>query len=154
MSSSVLGFDFSRLKEYRERAGLTQTQLARRAGIHPITICSYEKGKHTARKSTAERIAQALGDIAGIDPRADADLSPISPADSFKIVCPHCGAASFTFSEIPGVEYKCISCSRSFRVDRRGRSYAPDAPARHKAHNGWYRNDDGMMKRNRKRGAR
>jgi len=145
--------DLSRLREYRQAAGLTQAALAQRAGVTPVTICSYERGRVTRpRKSVLERIQKALGDGRGTDTRSKSASGLL--VGSFKIICPHCGAASYTFSEIPGVEYKCISCSRSFRVDRRGRSYVPDAPAGRKAHNAWHRNDDGKMRRNRKRGAR
>lgn len=48
------------LRETREKAGLTMTDLALEAGIEPSLLCLYEKGKRPNRRN-AERVAAALG---------------------------------------------------------------------------------------------
>jgi transcriptional regulator with XRE-family HTH domain len=49
-----------RLQEWRERRQLTQTELARRAGVAPSTVARIELGVHRARHETALRLANAL----------------------------------------------------------------------------------------------
>lgn len=44
----------------RRRAGLTQVELARRAGIRPETLCRLEKGKSMPDTATFNRIHRAL----------------------------------------------------------------------------------------------
>jgi DNA-binding XRE family transcriptional regulator len=44
----------------RLAAGLTQAELARRAGIRTETLSRIEKGKHTPSVSTVEKIERAL----------------------------------------------------------------------------------------------
>jgi DNA-binding XRE family transcriptional regulator len=44
----------------RRRVGLTQTELASRAGIRAETLCRIEKGKSTPDSSTFARIHRAL----------------------------------------------------------------------------------------------
>lgn len=55
--------DFAGLLVFlREKARLTQDGLARRAGLSPRTVSDLERGVHpTARKATAELLADALG---------------------------------------------------------------------------------------------
>ena len=50
-----------RLKEHRERAFLTQADLAEKSGVAETTINRIEKGRHGARISTARKLAAALG---------------------------------------------------------------------------------------------
>ena len=45
---------------HRRRLGLTQVELARRAGIRPTTLNRIEKGKHSAPVGTVEKIDKAL----------------------------------------------------------------------------------------------
>lgn len=53
-----------RLREARQRAGLTQAALGIHAGIDPsvasVRINQYERGRHQPRLSTVERIATCL----------------------------------------------------------------------------------------------
>lgn len=44
----------------RIRAGLSQKQLAARAGIREETLCRLETGKHTASVATVDKISRAL----------------------------------------------------------------------------------------------
>jgi len=46
----------------RIEAGLTQKQLAEKAGIAPETLCRIETGKHRAQTATLEKVAKALGE--------------------------------------------------------------------------------------------
>jgi DNA-binding XRE family transcriptional regulator len=46
-------------------AGLTQRELARRAGIRVETLCRIETGKHTASVPTIDRIDRALRQAGG-----------------------------------------------------------------------------------------
>src|SRR5579884_2802986 len=51
----------SLLRAYRERAGLSQSALARRAGLDPSFINRLESGQRSAERSVAERLISALG---------------------------------------------------------------------------------------------
>ncbi len=51
-----------RLRRARERAGLTQTELAERVGVSRQMVSSAEAGRHTPAVDTALRMAQALGE--------------------------------------------------------------------------------------------
>ena len=59
---SIVG---SRLREARERAGISQKQLGIKAGIDPgvasARINQYEKGKHLPHLATAQQLAKVLG---------------------------------------------------------------------------------------------
>ena len=50
-----------RIREYREAAGLTQTELSSRAGIGRVTLTRIEKGEHSPRTETLTAIARVLG---------------------------------------------------------------------------------------------
>jgi transcriptional regulator with XRE-family HTH domain len=50
-----------RLKEWRERALLTQADLAERSGVAEVTINRIENGRHEPRFSTIRKLATALG---------------------------------------------------------------------------------------------
>ena len=50
----------NRLKEYRERILLSKTELARKAGLSPLTIDRVEKG-FPCRLETKRKILKALG---------------------------------------------------------------------------------------------
>ena len=49
------------LKRCRERALLTQAELAERSGVAEVTINRLERGRHEARFSTVRKLAAALG---------------------------------------------------------------------------------------------
>ena len=49
-----------RLIPERESAGLSQADLARRAGLRPETINRLEKGKHSPDTATVAKITKAL----------------------------------------------------------------------------------------------
>jgi transcriptional regulator with XRE-family HTH domain len=54
----------SKLKSAREAAGLSQSQLAKKAGVSVRTLQEYEQGRKPISKAAAEkvvRIAQAVG---------------------------------------------------------------------------------------------
>ncbi|MBX6772188.1 MAG: helix-turn-helix transcriptional regulator [Chloroflexi bacterium] len=55
-----LGFP-SLLRAFRERAGLSQSALARRAGLDPSFINRLESGQRTADRTVAMRLVAALG---------------------------------------------------------------------------------------------
>lgn len=61
-SVSVVG---SRLREARERLGISQKQLGIKAGLDPSVasprINQYETGKHVPDIQTAQRLAEVLG---------------------------------------------------------------------------------------------
>lgn len=50
-----------RIRELREKAGLTQRQVAEKMGIHWATISQWETGRFIPRESSAARLAEALG---------------------------------------------------------------------------------------------
>jgi ribosome-binding protein aMBF1 (putative translation factor) len=45
---------------HRRRLGLTQVELARRAGVRPETLSRIEHGKHSPSPATVEKIERAL----------------------------------------------------------------------------------------------
>jgi len=49
-----------RLRAYRNRAGLSQEDLAEKAGIHPTYIGQLERGEKNATMETVEKVARAL----------------------------------------------------------------------------------------------
>ncbi|MHB8463659.1 MAG: helix-turn-helix domain-containing protein, partial [Acidimicrobiales bacterium] len=51
-----------RIRALRCRAGLTQDELARRAGTSQPAINRYERGRAVPSAATLERIARACGD--------------------------------------------------------------------------------------------
>jgi transcriptional regulator with XRE-family HTH domain len=50
-----------RLRELRERAALSQEDLAKKAGVARATIADLEANKRPARPSTRRKLAEALG---------------------------------------------------------------------------------------------
>lgn len=50
-----------KLKELREKAFLTQAELAAKAGLTEATVNSLERDKQEARISTVRKLAEALG---------------------------------------------------------------------------------------------
>jgi len=61
-----------KIRKLREAAGLTQIQLAGKAGLPQSHISRLENAEHTATNLTLERIAKALNVTVGdIDPCAD-----------------------------------------------------------------------------------
>jgi transcriptional regulator with XRE-family HTH domain len=48
------------IRRLREQAGLTQEVLARRAGIHRVTLGEIEAGREEPRLDTLRRLARAL----------------------------------------------------------------------------------------------
>ena len=57
------------LQEARRRAGLTQAELARRAGVPQSTVAKIERGRRDPSLSTLERLVRA----AGLEPVAVAE---------------------------------------------------------------------------------
>jgi DNA-binding XRE family transcriptional regulator len=50
-----------RLRDFRTDSGLTQQELAERAGVNRVTIARYETGRQTPRYASLEALADALG---------------------------------------------------------------------------------------------
>ena len=75
------------IKNARNRAGMTQAELAKKCGIATITIRQYESGKREPRMEQLSRIASALGlsvgDLVAQDPAGISGLKSgiISPTD-------------------------------------------------------------------------
>lgn len=57
---SQLVFDFKKLKKTREWLGLTQAELAKKAGVTPAAICQIENGD---RSPSIETMIKILGVI-------------------------------------------------------------------------------------------
>ena len=58
--NNVINKDMTPIRAWREHLGLTQTEIARRLGISQSAYAQQE-AKETVRKSTLEKIANALG---------------------------------------------------------------------------------------------
>lgn len=50
-----------KIKHYRKLSGMTQSELAERSGIHPVTIRKYETNKLIPKTEQIIKIANALG---------------------------------------------------------------------------------------------
>lgn len=50
-----------RVMELREKAGLTQGQVAEKMGVHFTVISRWERGRNIPREASAARLAEALG---------------------------------------------------------------------------------------------
>ncbi|MBA7523034.1 hypothetical protein ES705_15157 [subsurface metagenome] len=51
------------LRKLREKAGLTQPQLAAKLDVHPATIHRWEKGEHVPHRWLLERLSEVLGQL-------------------------------------------------------------------------------------------
>ena len=61
--------DFARIfQEARERAGLTQAEVANRTGIARPNIAAYEAGRREPKASTIERLLKAVGYRLSVEP--------------------------------------------------------------------------------------
>ena len=65
INSAILG---ALVREGREAAGLTQTQLAERIGASRFWVAAFEKGKPSVELGLALRAIQALGLAISIEP--------------------------------------------------------------------------------------
>jgi transcriptional regulator with XRE-family HTH domain len=54
-----------KIVRHRRRLGLSQAELARRAGIRPETLNRIEQGKHSPSVPTVEKIDRALQEAEG-----------------------------------------------------------------------------------------
>lgn len=52
-------------RAWREHLGLTQAEVAERAGISQAALAQMESGEHKPRKATREKLAKALGIAVG-----------------------------------------------------------------------------------------
>ena len=66
-----------RIKMLRENEGLTQVQLAERAGIQPSHLSRIEAGKYAVTFETVQAIAEALGMTVDIIDTRLADLAQL-----------------------------------------------------------------------------
>jgi len=71
INPAVLG---ALVRERREAAGLTQTQLAERIGASRFWVAAFEKGKPSAELGLALKAIQALGLSIRIEPHHDAAI--------------------------------------------------------------------------------
>ena len=55
--------DYKRLRELREKAGLTQEEMARSVGLSVFSYTRYERGKSEPRFTTVVTFARHLGNL-------------------------------------------------------------------------------------------
>lgn len=123
------GFDIKRLKEYRKKARLSQRQLAAKAGINLTQVSWIETGR--TKKSHPATAAKLCAALSACFPGGLPQDGGVYADGLRRAACPHCGAPNCHTLEvcIPGIELQCISCSRVFRLDAKGRAYVPGPPA-------------------------
>ena len=56
-----MGSFAERLKELREKAGFSQAELAKRAGMHLFGVAKLEQGQREPTWATVQALAEALG---------------------------------------------------------------------------------------------
>lgn len=78
----TLPYDANKIRDLRERAGLSLAQLSEKTGRHPESLRNIEKNRKNASRITLARIANALGvpldEITLADEEADAPLKAAS----------------------------------------------------------------------------
>lgn len=131
----------SALFKHRKARGIRQLDLARLAHVAQADLVSFEKGRRLPSIGQAKRIALVLGLKAKalftegfreqskhtgrpVKPYMPPEPVPrpssgLRPADSRRLICPHCGASSYSLCDIPGLAFKCFSCGRAFGMDGR-----------------------------------
>ena len=70
------------MREARHRAGLSQGELARQAGVHPTYISHVERGRRTLGDESLARVADVLGRLGRVPAgrRAGADYKSVEGA--------------------------------------------------------------------------
>jgi transcriptional regulator with XRE-family HTH domain len=71
-----MAIDRPRLREARERKGLTQAQLAERLGVDQAVIAKWESGSREPRVRVAVRLSQALETTANAIWTPDNEAAP------------------------------------------------------------------------------
>lgn len=62
MGGRMIGQTFgARLKQLREQAGLTQVELAKKAGLHQFGVAKLERGERQPTWATVQALCKALG---------------------------------------------------------------------------------------------
>jgi len=127
-SQAESGFDIKRLKELRARAGLSQRQLAERAGINLTQVAWIETGR--TKKPHPKTLAKLAAALSACFESGQSERWGMYADGLRRAACPHCGAPNCHTLEvcIPGIEFFCISCARVFRLDEKGRAYVPAPP--------------------------
>ena len=59
-TSGIRTYHLDRLRQHRNRRGLTQIELSKISGVSRATIARLEAGTHEAYRSTAKKLAKAL----------------------------------------------------------------------------------------------
>ncbi|PNU05823.1 helix-turn-helix domain-containing protein [Novosphingobium guangzhouense] len=72
MTYVIAMFPDNRIREYRKKAGLSQTELGERVGLHQTQIGNLENGGRNLTFEWARRIAKAL-DVRMVDLLSDED---------------------------------------------------------------------------------
>ena len=73
----TIGMDTARtLKDSRRRAGLTQAELAARAGTSQATVSAYESGRKQPSVDTLSRLLAAAGARLAVEPAAAPVVRP------------------------------------------------------------------------------
>ena len=61
----------NRIKEHRERLGLSMAELAEKIGVDASTVCLWEQGKRIPKYASIKRMAKlfgcSLGDVIDVD---------------------------------------------------------------------------------------
>lgn len=80
-----------RIKEARERAGMTQEELGKAIGVTGVTIMRYERGQRQPRFKQMERIADALDvpvmDLMGLGSTVQSAQAAENVLAAFKDIC-------------------------------------------------------------------
>ena len=58
---AIIENDSTPFRAWREYLGLTQAEVAERAGVTQAALSQIESGEHKARKATREKLARAMG---------------------------------------------------------------------------------------------
>lgn len=74
------------IRDQRRKAGLSQRELAERAGTSAAAICLYERGDRVPRVDTLQRVVAAAGGSLVIGVEADAPIDVAANARALELV--------------------------------------------------------------------
>ena len=127
MGGGILDSFATRLREIRKRQGLTQKELAEKAGVSYEVVRSYEQGRRiNADWSTLQRIVEVLNTtqeylrIGGnSDPTDDEPAHRKIVIDTGRQMCPTCRRITLLWDRGAGI-YVCLNpdCRDTFTYDK------------------------------------
>ena len=104
-----------RIKSARQKANLTQEQLARKSGLATITIRQYELGKRQPRLEQLRQIADALGCSLFFLINDEGEMTAEASAERIRELETELKEARDTIAELKAKLYDCMTAAETIR---------------------------------------